>query len=88
MLKKIEKLESLLAETQAKISKTAFEHWLSSNSTKALKLQMEIDQENMVDNWISGRYIGEEEPKARGAAEYIDGLFNVIPLIRGEDNDD
>lgn len=88
MLTKIERLESQLAEVQAKISPTAFEQWLSSNSTKALKLQMEIDQENITDNWKSGRYIGEEEPKARGTAEYIDGLFAVLPLLRGEDNDD
>lgn len=88
MLKKIEALEAQLAEVQSRISKTAFEHWLSSTSTKALKLQMEIDQENITDNWKSGRYIGEEEPKARGTAEYIDGLFAVLPLLRGDDNDD
>ena len=88
MLKKIERLESQLAEVQAKISKTAFEHWLHSASTKALMLQMEIDSENILDNWKNSRYIGEEEPKARGQADYIDGLIAIFPDLRGNDNDD
>ena len=87
MLKKIEALESQLTEVQAKISRSAFEHWLSSNATKALKLQMEIDLENITDNWINSRYIGEEEPKARGQADYIEGLIAVLPDLRGEIDD-
>ena len=87
MLKKIEALEHQLAEVQARISPTAFEQWLASNSTKALKLQMEIDAENILDNWKNSRYIGEEEPKARGQADYIDGLIAILPDLRGENND-
>jgi len=87
MLKKIDKLESQLAETRSKISRIAFEQWLSSSSTKALKQQLELDLEELKDNWSSSRYENDDEAKARGQAEYIEGLLDVIPLIRGEDND-
>ena len=84
MLKKIEVLESQLVEARAKISPIAFEQWLSSSSTKALKLQLELDLEELKDNWISGKYSDNDEVKARGQAEYIDGMLEVIPLIRGD----
>ena len=83
MLKKIEVLENLLAEARAKISPIAFEQWLASSSTKVLKLQLELDLEELKDNWISSRYSDNDEVKARGQAEYIDGMLEVIPLIRG-----
>ena len=84
MLKKIEVLENRLAEARAKISPIAFEQWLASSSTKALKLQLELDLEELKENWISSRYSGDDEVKARGQAEYIDGMLEVIPLIRGD----
>ena len=84
MLKKIEILENLLAEARAKISPIAFEQWLASSSTKVLKLQLELDLEELKDNWISSRYSDNDEVKARGQAEYIDGMLDVIPLIRGD----
>lgn len=87
MLTKLEILESQLAELRVKISPIAFEQWLASNSTKALKKQLEIDLEELKANWVASRYIGDEDPKARGQADYIDGLFDLIPLIRGTDND-
>jgi len=87
MLTKLEALESQLAELRAKISPIAFEQWLGSSTTKALKKQLEVDLEELKENWISSRYIGDEEIRARGQAQYIEEFFNVIPMIRGEDND-
>ena len=88
MLTKLEKLESQQAEVRARISPTSFEQWLHSNVTKALKLQLDIDLEELKDNWASSRYDQiDTEAKARGKAEYIEGLYELIPLIRGEDND-
>jgi len=87
MLTKLDKLESQLTELQAKISPSAFEQWLSSSSTKVLKKQLELDLEELKDNWSGSRYSAQDEPKARGQAEYIEGLLEMIPLIRGIDND-
>lgn len=82
----MEVLESRLAEARAKISPIAFEQWLSSSSTKALKLQLELDLEELKDNWISSRYSDNDGVKAQGQAEYIEGILAVIPLIRGNDD--
>ena len=87
MLEKLNKLEKRQRELQERISKPAFEQWLSSNTTKALKLQLEIDLSDIQDNWTHSRYIGEEEPKARGQAEYIEGLLTILPDLRGNNDD-
>ena len=87
MQEKLNKLESQQREAQAKISRIAFEQWLSSNTTKALKLQLLIDYEDIQDNWVHSRYIGDEEPKARGQAEYIEGLLVILNELRGNNDD-
>lgn len=87
MQTKIESLENKLSELQEKISKDAFATWCGSYSTKALKVQLEIDEEELKDNWANFGYNDkEQELRAQGQAQYIKGLKDMLKDIGGFDN--
>ena len=77
MLERIEKLESKLTEARARISPDAFLQWKSSATTKALFIQLQIDEYNAYDIWASGVSVGNEE-FVRGQVSYIRDLPEVI----------
>ena len=86
MLDKIELLESKLTEAQARISPDAFIQWKGSATTKALFLQIEIDELNACDIWASGAAQGNEE-FLRGQADYVRRLPDIIRSL-GDKNED
>ena len=84
----LEKKESKLKELQARISKSAFQQWLSSNSTKALLMQIEIDREELTEHWAAGRYNDVENQRAIGQSDYMLGLPFVIKELGGSFGED
>jgi len=71
-------LESKQTELLELASESDFVNWLSSPVTKAMFIQLEIDVENLKNNWADNAYIDEEESKAKGQAMYIKGLYELL----------
>lgn len=86
MSKKLNKLESQQSEILGKVSKEDYIAWKSSAFTKALILQLQIDAQEVKDNWMSGRYGPEQVELARGAGIYADTLeHETIPSLNPEE---
>jgi len=86
MRTKLEKLEAKLEDLRSSISPDAWVQWLGSGPTKSLMLQLEIDAEDLRDNWAKGRFSDKEGFKAQGQAEYIDGLPDVVKALGGRND--
>ena len=76
---KIDNLEHQLQEIRSKITIDTFEQWLRSKATKALILQLMVDEEDLKENWSHGTFNEEESLRAQGQSQYIIGLINIIP---------
>ena len=81
---KLEILEAQLEELRASISPDVWIQWRSSGPTKALMLQLDIDLEDLKDNWAKGRFNDREGVEAQGQAAYIDGLDAVFYNLGGD----
>ena len=81
---KLEILEAKLEELRASISPDVWIQWRASGPTKSLLLQIEIDSEDLKDNWAKGRFNDNEQVKAQGQAEYVDGLPDLITNLGGD----
>lgn len=84
MRTKLEQMEANLEELRASISPDVWIQWRASGPTKSLLLQIEIDSEDLKDNWAKGRFNEAEQIKAQGQAEYVDGLPDLINDLGGD----
>jgi len=85
MQDKLTKLESQQTEQLSRVSKDDFNVWLATSSTKALFTQIELDLEELKQNWADDKYNTEEEIKARGQAAYLTSLKDVIMYMHSDD---
>lgn len=65
------------ADLRSLVSKEDYINWLQLNETKMLFLQLDIDLEELKDNWASMTYEAGSE-FAQGQAAYIIELEEVI----------
>ena len=77
----LEQKQNHLLET---VSPSDFINWLSMAPTKALFLQLQLDQEELRELWSSGRFTEDEQLKAQGQSFY---LLDLEAKIRGMLND-
>ena len=87
MRTKLEKMEMKLEELRSSISPETWIQWKASGPTKCLTLQLEIDSEDLRENWASGKFSDMEQVKAQGQAEYVSGLPYVIDALGGSNED-
>ena len=85
MQDKLNKLESNQQEQLSRVTPDDFSNWLGASATKALLLQLEIDLEDLKENWVYSKYNKDEEKQARGQANYIVGLMNTIKTLKSDD---
>jgi hypothetical protein len=88
MQEKIEKLESRQREILEQIPREDFILWKSSPVTKFLLLQLEIDLEQIKDNWINDYYAHSNtlEASERGKANYNLAVTDVIAALGSKDD--
>jgi len=55
--------------------------WLTHPLTKAVLTRLELDSEELRDQWVLGNFSNEEQHKAQGQAMYIIGLASDIRTI-------
>lgn len=87
MQTKLETKETALEELRSSISPDSWAQWLNCGPTKALLMQLDIDSEDLKDNWAKGRFSEVEQVKAQAQAEYIDGLPHVVRALGVNDHD-
>lgn len=82
------KLESKIKEHLEKVNKDTYIQWLVHPCTKALLLQLELDQEEIKENWAHNRYTeNDNEAQAKGQVAYILGLDVTIRSMKEDENE-
>lgn len=88
MQDRMRRLESKIAELLEKVNKDTYIQWLSHPCTKAVLIQLELDQEEIKDNWANNRYTeGDNEAQAKGQVAYILGLDVTIRSMKEDENE-
>lgn len=78
MLDQIKRLEAAQAEKAELVSIDDVSNWKNDPVTKIFLLQLEIDLENIKENWIQGAYTPEQTIQSQAQALYIFGLLDNI----------
>lgn len=73
---KIEKLEAKVSNLKEAATQEGFKDWLELPYTKILLLQMQIDLEELGQNWRN--YDNTEHVQAKAQAQYIEALPYII----------